>query len=134
MPLMLIRAVFLVAGIFDIAAGLLFFLAYEPIYATLGIELPNNPGYVQLPALYVAIFGTGLYAVFLHPQRNHRFILLAILAKLGFAAVVLAHWAFGEMPGVYVPFAAFEVVFVALFAPAYLTLRRAEAAMPLTKR
>ena len=58
-----IRPLFVVAGIYDFVLGLVYLLAYKPIFGRFGVGLPNHPGYVQLNALFVTIMGVGFWMV-----------------------------------------------------------------------
>jgi predicted neutral ceramidase superfamily lipid hydrolase len=127
MSLKAVKALFLIASIYDVVAGLAFALLYKPIYERFGVELPNHPGYVQLMGAFVLIFGIGFYLVSVDPVKNVSLILMGILMKAAFVIVVFYHSVFGSSPQLFVPFAVADLVFFLLFLWAYSGVRRGVA-------
>ena len=125
MSVEMIRLTFLVAALYDVLLGLAFGLFFKPIYAMFGVTLPNHDAYVQLSAILVLIFGIGFYMVYRRPHQGRPIIVLGILMKLGFAAVVLGHLVLGSIPSLYVPFAVLDLVFAVAFVAAYVSLEPA---------
>ena len=76
------RWFFGLAAIYDACLGLAFLVGYEQIYAWCGITLPNHPGYVQLPALWLAIMGMADAYVAQDLVRNRALVTIRILMKL----------------------------------------------------
>ena len=113
-----VRPLFVVAAAYDLILGIAFLLAFRPIYARFGIALPNHDAYVQFAAAVVAIFGIGFWFVALAPQRNRDIIKMGILLKLSYASVVFAHFARGQMPTMWVPFAFLDLLFLGAFLAA----------------
>lgn len=124
MSLKAVRVLFLIASIYDVVAGLGFTFFYKPIYERFGVAMPNHPGYVQLAGLFVLIFGIGFYLVYLDPLRNRSVILMGILMKAAFVAVVFYHSVFGSSPQLYVPFAVVDLVFFVQFLLALLFVQK----------
>src|SRR5262245_46941709 len=110
-----IRPFFLFAAAYDFILGVLFLVAYVPVYQRFGVTLPNHPGYVQFAAAVVAIFGIGFWYVSRAPERNRDIIKLGVLLKLAYSGVVLTWWFRGQMPGMWVPFAWIDLVFLVAF-------------------
>jgi hypothetical protein len=113
---------FIVAAAYDVILGLLFLLAYGPVYQRFGITLPNHPGYIQFAAGVVAIFGIGFWYVARAPERNRDIIKLGVLLKLTYASVVLGWWFRGQMPVMWVPFAWIDLAFLLAFLAALRAL------------
>ena len=118
------RKFFLFAAIYDGLLGLAFFLFYPRIYAWFGITLPNHPGYVQLPALFIAIMGLADYYVYRDMVRNRDIVKIRILMKLAFSLSCFYHYFFGSLPTLWVNIAVFNVVFL---VPYFLFLRTSTA-------
>ena len=120
----LYRKFFLFAAIYDGLLGLAFFLFYTHIYAWFGITLPNHPGYVQLPALFIAIMGLADYYVYRNIMRNRDIVKIRILMKLAYSLSCFSHYFFGSLPTLWVNIAVFNFVFLA----PYILFLRASAA------
>ena len=118
MSLRTVKAVFLVACLYDVILGVAFCLFFKSIYNMFEIPLPNHDGYVQLSALHILVFGIGFFFVYRDPVRNSPLILLGILMKLAFIAVALGHWILDTIPVIYIPFAVVDVPFLVLFVMA----------------
>ena len=122
------RPFFLFAACYDAVLGLLFFLWYEPIYAWQGITLPNHPGYVQLPALFIAIMGLADYYVFRDMVRNRDLVKIRVLMKLAYSLLCFYHYVFGSLPQLWVIVAAFNAVFLFPYGLFLMQTRAREAA------
>lgn len=118
------RKFFLFAAIYDGLLGLAFFLFYPRIYAWFGITLPNHPGYVQLPALFIAIMGLADYYVYRNMMRNRDIVKIRILMKLAYSLSCFYHYFFGSLPTLWVNIAVFNFVFLV----PYILFLRASAA------
>ena len=118
------RKFFLFAAIYDGLLGLVFFLFYPRIYAGFGITLPNHPGYVQLPALFIAIMGLADYYVYRDMVRNRDIVKIRILMKLAYSLSCFYHYFFGSLPTLWVNIAVFNFVFLV----PYILFLRASAA------
>jgi hypothetical protein len=117
-----IRPLFVVAAIYDLVLGAVYFLAYKMLYAMFGVELPNHAGYVHLSAALIFIFGVGFWLVSRDPVRNRDIIKLGALMKIAFAGVVFGHLIFGTIPAMYIPFATLDLLFLVGFILALGTL------------
>jgi hypothetical protein len=129
MSLKTVKAVFMASAVYDILLGLIFGLFYKMVYNTFQTTLPNHPGYIQLVALYILIFGIGFWFVAKNPLAHVGIILLGIMMKLAFIVVVLGHLFFGSVPNFYIPFAIIDAVFLVLFVMAESTVRRTKLAV-----
>jgi hypothetical protein len=127
MSLKTIKALFLSAAIYDFVAGMVFCLFYKPLYERMGLILPEHPGYLQLAALYIAIFGIGFWLVYTDPIRNRAIVPLGILMKLTFVLIAFGYYITDIMPKVYLVFATIDTVFFILFVMAHLSLKRMTA-------
>jgi hypothetical protein len=120
-----VRPLFVLAALYDIVLGLVFFFAFGPIYAHFVIPLPNHNAYVELPAALTAIFGLGFALVARDPQRNRDIIRLGILMKLAFSLIVLSYAIRGAIPGMWVPLAWIDLGFAIAFIAADRAVRGA---------
>ena len=110
-----IRPLFVIAALYDFILGVLFLFWFKPIYTYFGVTLPNHDGYVQFAAALVAIFGVGFWFVAQAPERNRDIIKMGILLKLAYSGTALGHFFFGSIPGIWMPFAWLDLIFLGLF-------------------
>lgn len=117
-----IRPLFLIAAAYDFILGLAYLVAYRPIFAGFGVAQPNHPGYVQLNAIFVIIFGLGFLLVARAPERNRDIIKLGVLLKLAYGGLVLTYWFMGNMPAMWLPWAVLDLLFMVAFLAALRAL------------
>src|SRR3989338_2219692 len=79
----------LAIGAYDVFLGGVFTLFYKNIYGYLNITLPNHPGYIYVPALFLVSAGIGEFLIARNPLRNVDLAIVRLLMKLSFAGVVL---------------------------------------------
>jgi len=117
-----IHPLFLISAVYDFGLGVTVLTMHPAIYTYFGITPPNHPGYVELPAALVAIFGVGFWMVSRDPWRNRDIIKLGILLKLAYAGIVLGHAARGGIPGIWIPWAWIDLAFIVAYVLALRTL------------
>lgn len=87
---------FLLIGIYDVLLGGIFVLFYRNIYAYLNITLPNHPGYIFVPALFLVSAGIGEFLIARNLLRNVDLSIVRLLMKLSFAgAVIYCYFKYG---------------------------------------
>jgi hypothetical protein len=79
---------FRIIGVYDILLGILFVLFFRNIYQQLNITLPNHPGYIFVPALFLICGGIGEFLIARNPLRNTDLVIVRLLMKLSFAGAV----------------------------------------------
>ena len=90
---------FIVVGAYDVLLGGSFALWYKNIFAYLNIALPNHPGYIYVPALFIIAGGIGEFLIAKNPLRNVDLAIMRLLMKLSFAlAVFYSYFKFGVPP------------------------------------
>jgi hypothetical protein len=123
-----IKALFLIAAIYDGVLGLVFLLVPGRMYDAFGVAPPNHWGYVHFPAALLVVFAVLFLAVARNPERNRNLIPYGILLKAAYCGVVFWHWAAQGIPTMWKPFAVSDLVFGLLFIWAYVDLRRTTSA------
>jgi hypothetical protein len=118
-----IRPFYMVAALYDFVLGILFLLAWQPIYGMFDIGPPNHPAYIQFAAAVVATFGIGFWYVARAPERNRDIIKLGVLLKLAYSSIVLGYWFQGRMPSMWVPFAWIDLGFLLAFIASLRTIQ-----------
>ena len=101
---------FRIMGIYDIILGSGFALFFRDIFAALGITLPNHPGYIIVPALFLVCGGVGEFLIARNPLKNTDLVIMRLLMKLSFAgAVFYCRLKYG-MPTVFVIIAGLSIL------------------------
>jgi hypothetical protein len=119
-----VRPLFMIAALYDLILGVVFFFAFKPIYGRFIIPLPNHDAYVQLPAALIAIFGLGFWFVAQDPERNRDLITLGVLMKLAFSGIILSYAFRDAIPSMWVPLAWIDLAFMVAFIAASRTSGR----------
>jgi len=91
------KTFFIVAAVYDLVLGAVFFLAYGPIWELLELELPNNIAYIHLTAAFVFVQGVGYWIVARNPSANRGIVQMGIAYKFAFAALSFYYLAIGEL-------------------------------------
>jgi hypothetical protein len=93
-----IRAVFLVAALYDGILGVAFLLAAPALCFSLGVPPPNHWGYIHFPALLLVAIAIAFLAIARDPVANRNLIPYGIMLKLSYSGTVLYHWFSGGVP------------------------------------
>jgi hypothetical protein len=101
-------------------------LFYPQIYAAFGVTLPNHPGYVQLPALFIAIMGIADYYIYRNIEGNRDMVKIRILMKLAYSLACFYHHFFGALPAMWLDIAIFNFIFIVPYV-LFLRARRPKA-------
>ena len=111
----LFRALFLIAAIYDLILGVLFFFFYKPIFSYFDISLPVYPMYLQMAAAFVFAMGVGYYFVYLNLYRNIDLVKLGIVYKIVYAGLT-SYFYFTDLANiVFFWFAIIDVIFLVAF-------------------
>ncbi len=109
------KGLFLVAGLYDLILGTIFFFFYVPLYGYFGITLPNHPEYVQAPALFIVILGIMFFYIYKNMYKNVDMVKIGILSKAAYSGLAFYHYLFTSLPAIFVVFAWFDLAFLILF-------------------
>ncbi|MGI8828998.1 MAG: hypothetical protein ACR2I5_04385 [Candidatus Limnocylindria bacterium] len=116
------RTFFLVAALYDIVLGIGFFLLFDPLFAALGIALPNNTSYIHLTAAFVFVQGLGYWLVYADAPANLGIVKLGIVYKAIFSGLAFFYLAIGQL--LHPAFLIFGVADLFFLAGFVLFLRR----------
>lgn len=120
------KIVFSIAFLYDFILGIAYLFFAKNIYDHFEVDLPNNLGYIQFPALLILLFAFMFYQIVKAPEENKYLMIYGIFMKLAFSAVVLLHWIQDSIPTMWKPIALFDLLFVFLFVFAYLNTQQEE--------
>jgi hypothetical protein len=120
-----IRSLFVVAAVYDGLLGLLFLLAPNWAFTQFDITPPNHVGYVQFPAALLIIFGVMFFNIARSPQQCSQLIFYGILLKVAYCSVTFGHWFSSDIPWIWKPFAVIDLLMLALFVWAWMSIRSA---------
>ncbi len=110
------KGVFVVAAWYDLILGIAFLFLYAPIYAALGIRMPESTAYLQTAAAFVAVQGLGYLLVARNMERNVDIVWMGVVYKAAYAAVSLYHTQQRTLPhAVFAVFGLADIGFLALF-------------------
>lgn len=110
------RTVFLVAAAYDIILGVVFFLAWKPIFAALGVESPGHTSYLHITTAYIFVQGLGYWYVSRNIIRNLDLVRLGIVYKAIYIGLAAYYLVIGQLlHAVFAWFAVFDLVFLLLF-------------------
>ena len=110
------KGVFLVAALYDLLLGLVFFVFYQRIYSLYGLTLNDSPAYLQLSAAFVFVQGLLYYFVYANLQRNIDIVKVGVAYKIVYAVVAFYYWAAGGLPHqMFAIFGFCDVIFIVLF-------------------
>lgn len=110
-----VRALFGVAAIFNVVVGVAMLLAYDALAPWLGLP-PQPTVWVHLVALIVLVFGYAYWRVARDPRRFREYIVLGMVAKLGFVTVIYGHFLAGDATAMLAALVTADLVFAGLFA------------------
>ena len=111
------KGVFVVATIYDLVLGFVFFFFYQNIFNLFGIPLPDNPSYAHLSAAFVFVQGLSYWFVYLNLKRNIDIVKVGLVYKIVYTAVAFFHWGRGTLPHpMFALFGFTDLIFIALFA------------------
>ena len=127
------RTFFLVAALYDLILGAVFFVFYGPIFTLLDAALPNSTSYIHLMAGFVFVQGVGYWFVYRNMLRNVDIVKLGVVYKAVYSLVAFYYLLIGQLPdAVFAWFAVFDVLFLMGFVR-FLMLVRSTALEPETQ-
>ena len=101
---------FRIVGVYDTLLGLSFIFFYKSIYAALDITLPNHPGYIFVPALFVMCGGAGEFLIAKNPLRNVDLVVVRLFMKLSFAGVILFCYFTSGVPMIFLMISVLSII------------------------
>ena len=114
---------FIIAALYDGLLGIVFLSSAEALFQGFQITPPNHFGYVHFPAALLVVFALLYLAIARNPQSNRNLIPYGMLLKVSYCSVVCYHWFTAGVPTMWKPFVFYDLIFLGLFAWAYVSLR-----------
>ena len=106
---------FRIGAAFNVLVGLPMLVAWPTAAALLGVTTPRSV-YTDLDGAIVAMFGWVYWRIAEDPVGCRSYVLLGIVGKLTFVAVIYANWALGRAPAALAALVTADLVFAILFA------------------
>lgn len=122
----IIVILFVIAALYDGLLGMAFLFSADALFEWLQVTPPNHFGYVHFPAALLLVFALLYLAIAKNPQHNRNLIPYGMLLKVSYCSVVCYHWFTAGIPAMWKPFVFYDLVFLGLFAWAYVSLRNSE--------
>jgi hypothetical protein len=110
------RALFLVAGVYDVLLGLAFLVAGESILKSIGMQLPPHIAFIHLSAIFIVVQGISYLLVYRSPSANVGLVWVGILYKASYAGLAAWYLITNQMPSsFFVPWAVADAAFLVAF-------------------
>lgn len=107
------KTFFLIAALYDLILGAVFFVLYGPIFSFLDIALPNSTSYIHMTAGFVFVQGVGYWFVYRNMLRNVDIVKLGVVYKAVYSLVSFYYLLIGQLPdAVFAWFAVLDVLFL----------------------
>ena len=120
-----VKALFVVAALYDGLLGLVFILFGPEIFVFYAVEPPNHMAYVQFPALLLVIFAAIFYRISTNPVKYRELILYGCGLKISYCVLAFGYQLTTGIPSMWIPWAWADVVFLVLFIVAWRSLGNA---------
>ena len=114
-----IKTTFWIGALYDGVLGLAFLFAGHSIFAHFEVPPPNHAGYMQFPALLLILFAILYARIAAAPVARRELMIYGIGLKVAFTGVCFYHYFSGSIPGMWMPFAYADLVFLVLFVMAW---------------
>ncbi|MFH1316837.1 MAG: hypothetical protein ABII01_04925 [Candidatus Woesearchaeota archaeon] len=109
------KYLFLIAAIYDLVLGILFFLYYNQIFKLFDITRPIYPMYLQLSAAFVIAMGVGYFFIYLNMYRNIDLVKLGIVYKIVYSGLTSYFYFNNKADALFLWFAIIDVIFLVFF-------------------
>lgn len=113
---------FAVAAIYDGVLGLAFLFFGPSLFEHFNVPPPNHFGYLHFGAAILLVFTIMFIKIASNPVENKNLIPFGILLKISYCGVIFYHWFTANVPNIWKPFAYLDLIFIALFFAAYVSL------------
>ena len=123
------KTFFLIASLYDVILGIVFFFFFVPVFRGLNVPLPENTSYLHLSAGFVFVQGVGYWLVYRNMLRNVDLVAAGALYKAIYTLVAVYYLAIGQLPhAVFAWFAVFDFLFLLGFIRFLMLARPAPVA------
>ncbi|MBK8191277.1 MAG: hypothetical protein IPK79_12605 [Vampirovibrionales bacterium] len=107
---------FTVAGLYELALGLVFLFAPQAVFSHFNVTPPNHFGYVQFSAALLLIFALMFFEIARAPYPRRDLIGYGILMKAAYCGVAGFYLMKGRLPDMWQPFLIADALFMLGFA------------------
>lgn len=115
MNIKLVKIIFLVAALYDGIIGITGILFPDLAFRIFEVTPPNHFGYVQFPAILLLIFAAMFYRVARDPISNRFIMVYGMALKTGYSGLIFYYALTTGIPGMWIPWAWADLVFLVLF-------------------
>ena len=107
------RTFFLVAALYDIILGAVFFVFGEQILDAIGMDLPPHIAYIQVAAVFIFVQGLSYGFVYRDPPNNLGLVQVGVIYKVAYIGLAVYYLVIGDLPSVFfIPWAIVDVLFL----------------------
>jgi hypothetical protein len=118
------RSMFFFGALWNWGAGMLFFFAYKPIFAWLGMKELNYPVLMYAFLILVFVFGIGYYWVSRDINKNHDIVKMGFMGKTLLFFLYTYYYLMGEVHLLIEMCLFVDLVFAILFMEFLLRARK----------
>jgi hypothetical protein len=108
------RPLFSIAALFNLVVGIPMLVAYPTVARLLQLEGPPTVWF-HIAAAVVVIFGFAYWSIARDPVKFRPYVMLGIVGKLAFVAVIYGHWLAGDVSGRSAVLVSGDLIFALLF-------------------
>lgn len=91
------KGLYLIAALYDFILGFAFLFFYKQIYQMTGMNLPDNPAYLSMCAVFVMLLAVAFFLIYRDPKSGRKLIIYSILYKFAYICVVVYYYALGKI-------------------------------------
>ena len=118
------RAMFFIGALWNWGAVILFWIAYKPIFAWLGMKELNYPVLMYAFLILVFFFGVGYFWVSQDINRNHDIVKLGAMAKTSLFILFAYYYLVGDVHLLVTMCLFVDLVFAILFTEFLMRVKK----------
>ncbi len=124
MNLKSIKILFVVAGLYDLILGFVYFFAHERLFTYFDVPPAGHPTYVEFPAILLVLFGVMFLQISSNPVHHRAMIPYGIGLKAAFSGLAFWYEFTVGVSDMWIPMAVVDLLFLAGFVLAWRSVAR----------
>jgi hypothetical protein len=127
---MWIRALFIVAGVYDGVLGAAFLIVPAQLFRLFDVIPPNHFGYVKFPALLLLVFAAMFFTMAGNAVKYRSLMPFGMGLKIAYCGTIFSYALTTGIPGMWLPWAWADLAFLVLFVVAWRVTGKMTAGGP----
>ncbi|HCQ67585.1 MAG TPA: hypothetical protein DIU07_21680 [Rhodobacteraceae bacterium] len=124
MNLKSIKILYVVAGLYDLILGFVYFFAHERLFTFFDVPSAGHPTYVEFPAILLVLFGVMFLQISSNPVRHRAMIPYGIGLKAAFSGLAFWYEFTVGVSDMWIPMAVIDLLFLTAFVLAWRSVAR----------